>query len=153
MPYSPLNKKCSMLGCNNEKLHKSSYCELHSTKQKYVASKQRQDNNSMYQTQQWVKFRQIQLSKNPLCAGCLSSGVVTQAEHVDHVFAWTHIGKQAFYFNLFQSLCQSCHSSKTYLEKKRIYRRYGNPTIDYTKQDYMLVMNEMNESAAEFLET
>lgn len=153
MPYSPLNKKCNVLGCNNLKLPKGGYCELHSTKQKYIPTKQRQDANAMYQTQQWIKFRQIQLSKYPLCAGCMADGIVAQAEHVDHVFAWTHIGKQAFYFNLFQSLCASCHSSKTALEKKGIYMRYGSPSIKYTKQDYMLVMNEMNESASELLET
>jgi hypothetical protein len=47
--------------------------------------------------------------------------MVTQAVHVDHVFAWNQLGKDAFYNNLFQSLCPECHSYKTGQEQKGIY--------------------------------
>lgn len=138
MPTIPSNTKCSMLGCNNHKSKCNSLCIEHGGKDvyKYKSSKDRQEKNNLYSTSQWQGLRQIQLSKHPLCAGCLSQGIVTAAIHIDHVFPWTHIGKQAFYYNVFQSLCHSCHSSKTSLEAKGIFRYYGQPNKDLTINDY-----------------
>ena len=141
MPSIPKYTKCAHLGCKNTKTRLSSFCVEHGgrdgyTGNKYNNTKERQDFNSMYATKQWKVFRQVELSKNPLCAGCLSEGKVIAANHLDHVFPWAKIGKHAFYHNIFQSLCQSCHSSKTSLEQKGIFRQYGTPHKDWKLNEY-----------------
>lgn len=108
---------------------------------KYNNTESRQEFNAMYQTAQWKTFRKIQLSKHPLCAGCLSDGKIVAAVHIDHVFPWAVIDKTAFYRNIFQSLCASCHSSKTSLEQRGIYRKYGTPNKDYKADDYLYAIS------------
>jgi 5-methylcytosine-specific restriction protein A len=107
---------------------------------RYNSTEQRKQFNAKYTTTQWRKLRQIQLSKHPLCASCLTDGKIVQAEHIDHLFPWSSIGEEAFYHNVFQSLCESCHSIKTTLEKRGIYRRFGFPNKDYALGDYGNVM-------------
>ena len=135
MPTIPTNNRCATLGCMNNRSRFNSYCLDHGGQdvQRYTGKRL---SNRMYNTQQWHELRQRQLSIQPLCAGCLSDGVITQAVHVDHVFPWTQIDKEAFYYNLFQSLCPSCHSSKTALERSGTFRAYGKPSKDYVIADY-----------------
>lgn len=145
MPSVPKYTKCQHLGCKNTKSKYNSFCLEHGGRdtydyQRYNSDAQRTESNAMYNTTQWRKFRVAQLSREPLCASCLADGIVTAAEHLDHVFPWTAIDKQAFYHNVFQSLCASCHSAKTTLEQKGIYRRYGTPNIDYRMSDYKTVV-------------
>jgi len=99
------------------------------------------ESNSAYQTPAWRTVRQRQLSIQPLCQACLSRGRVEAANHVDHVFAWKHIGKHAFLRNIFQSLCHADHSHKTGLEKQGIYVHYtAEGEKAYTIGDYGYVM-------------
>jgi 5-methylcytosine-specific restriction protein A len=107
---------------------------------RYNSSQKRKDNIDKYQSTQWRKLRQIQLSKHPLCAACLADGKITSAFHIDHLFPWSQLGEDAFYINVFQSLCHSCHSIKTTLEQRDTYRLYGIPNRDYRLTDYMSVM-------------
>lgn len=109
---------------------------------RYNNTDKRKEFNSKYQTAQWRKLRQIQLSKHPLCASCLTDGKIVQAEHIDHLFPWSAIGEEAFYHNVFQSLCQPCHSIKTTLEQRGIYRHFGFPNKDYALSDYNLVLKK-----------
>lgn len=113
---------------------------------RYNNTEKRKEFNSKYQTTQWRKLRQIQLSKHPLCAACLSDGKIVQAEHIDHLFPWSAIGEKAFYHNVFQSLCGSCHSIKTTLEQRGTYRHFGIPTRDYKLSDYARVMNDTEQA-------
>lgn len=103
-------------------------------------SDERKRFNAMYQTRQWQALRKIQLSKQPLCAGCEAEGIVTSASTVDHVFPWSRINKEAFFINKFQSLCDTHHASKGQLERMGIYRRYGTPHKDYKSTDYAYVV-------------
>lgn len=141
MPYAPLNTKCSMLGCHNNKARYGGTCIEHGGKDtlEYKRIDKRLDANRLYASKQWQRTRTLQLSKQPLCVGCLADGIVTSAIDIDHVFPWQRIGKQAFFLNMFQSLCHSCHSSKTSLERKGIFRAYGSPHKDYSIEDYALV--------------
>ena len=138
MPIVPSNSKCAHLGCKNTRSPINVYCMEHGGKEtrRYVADDKRKENNSMYATRQWQSLRARQLSKQPICQSCFTRGVITQANHVDHVFPWTHIGKQAFYQNLFQSLCHECHSHKTGLEKRGVYRHYTSVIHDFSPRDY-----------------
>jgi 5-methylcytosine-specific restriction protein A len=152
MPSVPYYSKCNSLGCKNPKSRYNSYCMDHGGKDRHLLpahkSFKRKEFNDMYQTKQWRTQRQIQLSQHPLCAGCLSKGRIAQAQHIDHIFPWSKISPEAFYINLFQSLCQSCHSSKTALEQKGVYRRYGIPHRDYRIHDYqMVVMSPKDEES------
>ena len=135
MPTIPSNTKCAMLGCKNNKARFSSNCVEHGGRDTQRYSGKRLT-NKMYDTAQWARLRQIQLSSQPLCAGCLADGVITAAVHVDHVFPWTQISKEAFYINIFQSLCHSCHSAKTALERKGLFRAFGSPNKDYLIHEY-----------------
>jgi 5-methylcytosine-specific restriction protein A len=119
MPTVPSNTKCSHLNCKEQRTKYNSYCAEHGGVK--IDTEDRKQFNSMYQSPQWRAKRKIELSRNTLCASCLHKGRVTQAVHVDHVFAWNKLGKDAFYNNLFQSLCPECHSYKTGQEQKGIY--------------------------------
>jgi 5-methylcytosine-specific restriction endonuclease McrA len=116
MPTVPTNTKCNQLGCKEERSKYNSFCPIHGGV--HINTEERKAFQSMYQTKQWKRKRQIELSRNTLCASCLYKGIITQASHIDHVFPWTKIGKEAFYNNLFQTLCPECHSYKTGQEQK-----------------------------------
>lgn len=143
MPTVPSNPKCSTLGCKNSKARFSSLCVEHGGRdtfnsKQYNATDKRRLATDKYNTAQWRTLRQIQLSQYPLCASCKHDGIITSAQHVDHIFPWQQIGEHAFVHNIYQSLCQSCHSSKTTLEQQGIFRRYG--VRDYNLLDYSIIV-------------
>jgi 5-methylcytosine-specific restriction enzyme A len=141
MPSVPTNGKCSSLGCKNPRSKINTYCLEHGGMDNIA----RRDTDSAYQTPLWKTIRAAQISKQPLCQGCLARGIVTAAKHIDHLFAWKHIGGQAFSRNIFQSLCHNCHSQKSGLEKQGIYRHYAQDGAkDYTKNDYAYMLQQYN---------
>jgi hypothetical protein len=143
MPTMPSNTKCSELGCKNNRSRLNTFCLQHGG----IDNMPTRDTDSAYQTPLWRNIRATQLSKQPLCQGCLSRNQIAQAQHIDHLFAWKHIGKQAFANNIFQSLCANCHSQKSGLEKQGIYRHYARDGVkDYTKHDYSYVLRQSNET-------
>ena len=142
MPVMPRNTKCAQLGCKNDRSKLSQYCIDHGGRDTHrpEKSEDRQEFNSMYSDSAWRKLRQTQLSRQPLCQGCMMDKRIESASEVDHVFSWSHIGKQAFFNNKFQSLCKSCHTLKTGLERKGIYRYYHDGVMtDYTLSDYKTI--------------
>ncbi|QNM94911.1 HNH endonuclease [Chitinimonas koreensis] len=66
----------------------------------------------MYDSAWWQGLRSAQLARQPLCQGCLDSGAVVPATHVDHIKPVADGGSFDDPAN-HQSLCQSCHSRKT----------------------------------------
>lgn len=145
MPSIPKFTKCLDLGCKNERSKFNAYCMDHGGRdtfnhKRYNSTQKRTIAMDKYQSSQWRKLRQIQLSTHPLCAACLSEGRITPALHIDHLFPWSQLNEEAFYLNVFQSLCHSCHSIKTTLEQRGIYRHYGIPTKDYRLGDYLSVL-------------
>jgi 5-methylcytosine-specific restriction endonuclease McrA len=74
--------------------------------------------NKWYDRKRWKRRAKLQLTLEPLCAGCLRHGVVAPATIADHVVP--HRGnEQEFWFGKLQSLCGSCHSG----EKAEVERR------------------------------
>lgn len=140
MPTVPSNTKCAFLGCTNTRSKLNSYCDIHGGLNT-LSTPKRRENNSMYHTPYWRRQRAIQLSIQPLCQACLASGKVVQAEHVDHVFPWTQVSSEAFYRNLFQSLCHEHHSYKTALEQRGICRYWGKYVADYTIDQYQTIVS------------
>ena len=135
MPTLPKTTKCDALGGKDERAQGSAYCEAHTTRKKPTAA--RIDANAHYRTAAWKQARITQLSTQPLCQACKLQGRIVAAAHVDHVIPWQAIGEHAFHRAKLQSLCPNCHSVKTGLEQRGIFRHYtDNGAIDYTAADY-----------------
>jgi len=152
MPSVPVNSKCSSLGCNKPRSKLNTLCITHGG----IDNMPTRESDSIYQTPLWKIMRMAQLSKQPLCQGCLSRNIVATANHVDHLFAWKHFGRHAFARNIMQSLCANCHSHKSGLEKQGIYRHYARDAVkDYSKNDYAYVLinaektTDLHENGAE----
>jgi 5-methylcytosine-specific restriction endonuclease McrA len=138
MPMTPPTQ-CSKYRCKQPSTKGSAFCLEHSPPK--TTTQDRQRFNAHYKTAAWQIQRNIQLSKQPLCQACLLNNQITQAEHIDHLFAWSALGEYAFKLNIFQSLCESHHSFKTGLESKGIFRHYtANNEIDYSLSDYHSVV-------------
>ena len=141
MPTIPSYTKCQHLGCTNTRSKLNSYCLEHGGKTGNY-SDERNKFNKMYQSTFWKRLRRVQLGKQPICQACLHSGKVSESKHIDHVFPWAHIGEHAFIANIFQALCPECHSHKTSLEARGIYRHYSHTIVDYTAGDYIRVVSQ-----------
>jgi 5-methylcytosine-specific restriction protein A len=137
MPSIPCDQ-CAHYQCKAPSIRGSVFCIEHAPAQK--ASIERKAFNAPYKSKAWEGIRARQLSANPLCAACLLSGRITQANHVDHVFPWAAIGVQAFTRNLFQSLCPECHGIKSGLEKRGVFKHYTDKARDFTLEDYAYTM-------------
>jgi len=135
VPYAPLNTECKQYGCRNPKTHRSAYCAEHGG----GVTEKAKANDKLYKQQAWAKMRVRQLSKEPLCARCKSTGKITAANTVDHVFPHRR-NADTFKVNLFQSLCTACHTLKTMDENKGKYLHYTDRgVIEYTGDDYWRV--------------
>ena len=105
-----------------------------------------QENAKLYNSTAWRKKRIAMFSKYPLCACCLLNGKVTQTEHIDHVIPHKRL-RERFLVNIFQGLCAPCHTQKTALERKGVYRHYTEAgAIDYTDDDANIVINQQFHS-------
>ena len=135
MPSVPTYTTCLTLSCKQPRIKGSGYCEQHS--KQVETSDTRKESNAAYQNAAWRRVRQVQLSTDPLCQACRHRGKITAAEHVDHVFPWRIVGHDSFTRNILQSLCESCHSLKTSLERRGVFRHYreGKP-VDYRATDW-----------------
>ncbi len=136
MPTVPKNNKCRELGCNNPKTTRSCFCNEHGG----GITDKGKANSKLYSSAAWKKQRTIQLSQQPLCAGCLCAGKVVQAEHIDHVFPHRQ-NNDKFKRNIYQSLCQSCHTLKTQMEAHGQYLYYTQDGVHtYTDADYNIIV-------------
>lgn len=92
------------------------FCAAHQGLAHKVYNKRRRENpdtsDKFYSSTRWREVRAAQLRADPLCAMCRSAGKLTPATVVDHIKPIKQGGERFDYDNL-QSLCWSCHSSKT----------------------------------------
>lgn len=138
MPTMPATQ-CAHYRCKAPTVPGSIYCQDHAPTRKARPDKVQAD--AAYNTTTWRSIRAIQLSRQPLCQACALAGRVTAAQHVDHVIPWKKIGPQAFTSNLFQSLCAPCHSVKTGLESRGIFRHYAaTGHVDYFPGTYQAAL-------------
>ena len=141
MPVAPYNALCSHLGCKNPRSKFNSLCVEHGGRdtQRFYSNDERKAAKTLYDTTAWKRKRIVELSRHPMCAACLCDGRYTPATEVDHVFAWRHIGKEAFLANAFQSLCHDHHSMKTQQEKRGVYLHWVNGVqYERTLGDYKM---------------
>jgi 5-methylcytosine-specific restriction protein A len=138
MPVAPLNTECKEYGCRNKKTGRSSFCLQHGG----GISEKGKANARLYNLEAWNSIRARQLSREPLCARCKHEGKITAAQQVDHVFPHNR-DVDRFKTNIFQSLCQSCHTLKGQDERKGKYNYYtAHGVIIYYDSDYIRIMRK-----------
>ena len=71
-------------------------------------------NQSFYNSKAWRRTRNNHIRSNPLCVICKRKSIIKSADCVDHITPINN-GGHKFEGNL-QSLCNSCHNSKSSLE-------------------------------------
>lgn len=122
MPRKP-KRPCSYPGC--PKLVDRQYCEEHKKLTDAQYNKYGRDDftKSFYKTKEWLFVRKRQLTEHPFCEECLKQGKRTKATMVDHIQPIKQ-GGQPFAPSNLQSLCWSCHSTKSAREGSR----WGKPT-------------------------
>lgn len=140
MPTQP-RPQCSTYRCKQPTRPGSSMCVDHAPPPRVNPAKRKTDRE--YKTAVWQTIRAGQLTRQPLCQSCQLAGRVTLGDHVDHVIPWRLIGPAGFVNNLFQTLCAGCHSQKTGLEQRGIFRHYTDPApVDYFPGNWPRAMTD-----------
>ena len=75
----------------------------------------------LYKTARWLRLRDAQLAREPLCRFHAERGETVPADTVDHVIP--HRGDEALFFaGELQSLCKACHDVVKQGEERRGFR-------------------------------
>ena len=108
MPKRP-KRPCRYPGCPNL-CESGTYCPEHSAES---PDRLRGSATERGYDAKWRRARKLFLQRHPLCANCLSQGIVTPATVVDHIVP--HRGDRALFWeeNNWQPLCKNCHDQKT----------------------------------------
>ncbi|CAG9423134.1 HNH endonuclease [Providencia alcalifaciens] len=110
-------RSCRKHGCSKTTTDRSGYCQEHMN----TGWENHQQGKSRHERgygSKWDKIRARVLHRDKhLCQECLKSGRPTEAKTVDHIKPKAHGGTDDD-SNL-QSLCWSCHRSKTASERTR----------------------------------
>ena len=108
MPKRP-QRPCRYPGCPNL-CERGVYCQEHSTES---SERLRGSAAERGYDVKWRRARKRFLQRHPLCAGCLSRGVLTPATVVDHIVP--HRGDPKLFWDEtnWQPLCKRCHDQKT----------------------------------------
>ena len=108
MPKHP-KRPCRYPGCPNL-CESGTYCPEHSAES---PDRLRGSATERGYDAKWRRARKLFLQRHPLCANCLSQGIVTPATVVDHIVP--HRGDRALFWdeNNWQPLCKNCHDQKT----------------------------------------
>lgn len=85
------------------------------------ASRSSGDMRQFYNSTAWRSLRNYKIQINPLCESCERKGLTEPAREIDHIEAIKDGGKNLSLSNL-QSLCRSCHASKS--AKEQYARKY-----------------------------
>jgi 5-methylcytosine-specific restriction endonuclease McrA len=82
---------------------------------------QKPSDNAFYHSAAWRKLRKWYIQQNPICVRCEAKGIIKEANVVDHINPILLRGQKLDAENL-QSLCTSCHNSKSAKERRTITR-------------------------------
>lgn len=117
MPFR-IKTFCHFPNCK-ELSEQGNYCELHRKERRRQNFHDRSqldktliDRDKFYSSSQWRKLRLWFLRQYPLCNACGELG-----HHVDHVVPIV-TGINPYLLDNLQTLCASCHASKTRLETR-----------------------------------
>ena len=108
MPKHP-KRPCRYPGCPNL-CESGTYCPEHSAES---PDRLRGSATERGYVAKWRRARKRFLRSHPLCANCLSQGVLTPATVVDHIVP--HRGDHRLFWDEqnWQPLCKACHDRKT----------------------------------------
>ena len=108
MPKRP-KRPCRYPGCPNL-CESGTYCPEHSAES---PDRLRGSATERGYDAKWRRARKRFLQRHPLCANCLSQGVLTPATVVDHIVP--HRGDHRLFWDEqnWQPLCKVCHDRKT----------------------------------------
>ena len=84
---------------------------------KSTASRSSGDMRQFYNSKAWRSLRNYKIQMQPLCEHCESKGLTEPAREIDHIEAIKDGGPKLSISNL-QSLCKSCHASKSAKERE-----------------------------------
>lgn len=107
--------------CPKHGIYTAQRCELchKQTAKTYNQQSRNKESAAVYNTRKWQKLRATQLSKHPLCINFdTCHNVATIADHKIELVD----GGKAFDINNLESMCRSCHNTKTAKVKRD---RYG----------------------------
>jgi 5-methylcytosine-specific restriction enzyme A len=79
----------------------------------WVLKSEQRKRNPFYDTPRWRKLSKIHKIKYPLCKHCKDKGVTKQVDHTDHILPITTHPQLRYTWSNLQSLCISCHNTKT----------------------------------------
>lgn len=118
MPNKPA-RPCSVAACPNLVQGEIPYCPKH----KHLAptgwgAKKDLPRQKFYHRKRWRKLSALYRKSNPVCVQCAKQGRTVPADVVDHITPILDGGDPYDEDNL-QSLCNSCHNSKTAKENAR----------------------------------
>lgn len=82
-------------------------------KQQAKAAAVAQAGAMFYASMRWRKARSAFLDRHPLCADCLSLGLMVEAREVDHIKPHRGDARLMWDRSNWQALCKPCHSRKT----------------------------------------
>tara|TARA_R100001594_G_scaffold95831_2_gene130128 strand:+ start:323 stop:673 length:351 start_codon:yes stop_codon:yes gene_type:complete len=75
------------------------------------------DMREFYNSRAWRSLRNYKIQMNPCCENCEKKGLTEPGKEVDHIIAIKDGGTRLGIHNL-QTLCRSCHSSKSAKERE-----------------------------------
>jgi 5-methylcytosine-specific restriction protein A len=105
---------CRQAGCG-ALIDQSGYCPRHlAAKRRRYDQEQRPERHKLYHSARWQQLRKIKLNLNPICEDCKDA----LAEQVHHRLSVDQRPDLAFDLANLESLCASCHSTKTATEMK-----------------------------------
>ncbi|MGY3750999.1 HNH endonuclease [Vagococcus acidifermentans] len=119
-------KQCNKAGCRNLVPYNERFCEKH-----FINAKTENDlyeNRKkiggkyfkFYHGRKWKKLSKLYRLNNPICVHCERRNIIRKVDVVDHKIpiksqeGW----KKRYDENNLQSLCHSCHNTKTANDKK-----------------------------------
>ena len=78
----------------------------------------REGRNKFYQSKEWRALRLIKLTEDVYCEECLKVDLYEIATEVDHIIDIKLAPDRFMDITNLQSMCQKCHSKKTFKENK-----------------------------------
>ncbi len=121
MPKRP-NTPCKHPNCSKLVAYGNKYCDEH----KPLHTDEVRSASSRGYNRQWQKASKAFLQAHPLCEICKAKGRYTKATVVDHIIP--HRGNRELFWDRsnWQSLCKSCHDTKTMTEDRYIKYSYDD---------------------------
>ena len=117
MPRTP-PRPCARPGC--PEVTRARYCQKHQAEMNKTYDMHQRDKEMkrFYDGKPWEALRRQKLARNKFCEECQRGGRLVLATMVDHIVEIKNGGAKLDMDNL-QSLCHSCHSSKTLRERNK----------------------------------